>query len=138
MSLSDDERAVFAGLADILIPAGGGMRSASQADVAGQWLDKVLAACPDMVGGLRDLLVRARGRAPAEFISELRASDAGAFGILAEVTAGAYFMNPAIQQAIGYLGQGPRALDPRPDYMEDGLLESVIRRGPIYRPTPGK
>jgi len=22
------------------------------------------------------------------------------------------------------------------DYMEDGLLESVIKRGPIYRPTP--
>ena len=26
--------------------------------------------------------------------------------------------------------------DPRPDFMEDGLLESVIKRGPIYRPTP--
>ena len=40
------------------------------------------------------------------------------------------------QQAIGYAGQGPWLMDPRPDYMEDGLLESVIRRGPIYRPTP--
>ena len=48
----------------------------------------------------------------------------------------AYFMNPVIQQLIGYRGQVPQPIDPRVDYMEDGLLESVIRRGPLYRPTP--
>jgi hypothetical protein len=45
-------------------------------------------------------------------------------------------MNPDVQQAIGYTGQEPNPMDPIPDYMEDGLLSSVIRRGPIYRPTP--
>jgi hypothetical protein len=52
------------------------------------------------------------------------------------VVTAAYFMNPEVRQAVGYTGQGPLPLDPRVDYMEDGLLESVIKRGPIYRPTP--
>jgi len=41
-----------------------------------------------------------------------------------------------VRKAVGYTGQGPSPLDPRVDYMEDGLLESVIKRGRIYRPTP--
>ena len=45
-------------------------------------------------------------------------------------------MNPDVRQAIGYAGQVPQPIDPRVDYMEDGLLESVLRRGPIYRATP--
>jgi hypothetical protein len=32
--------------------------------------------------------------------------------------------------------QTPQPIPTEPDYMEDGLLESVIGRGPIYRPTP--
>ena len=66
-----------------------------------------------------------------------RSNDQEAFGVLTEIAAAAYFMNPEVQRAIGYAGQGPRPIDPRPDYLDDGLLEAVIRRGPIYRPTPG-
>jgi len=137
MSINHDERAVLAGLADVLIPAGSGLPSASEAGVADGWLDAVLTARPDLAGGLRELLHRARDRTPADFVAELRAHDPSAFGILAEIVPNAYFMNPAVREAIGYSGQGPRPLDPRADYMEDGLLESVLRRGPIYRPTPG-
>lgn len=136
MNFEQDDRTLFSALADVLIPAGNGMPSASQADVAGQWLDAVLAARPDIADGLRDVLDQARDRDPADVVADLRLNDPAAFGVLAEVVPGAYFMNPEVQQAIGYAGQGPRPIDPRPDYMEDGLLESVIRRGPIYRPTP--
>jgi hypothetical protein len=45
-------------------------------------------------------------------------------------------MNPKVRHAIGYAGQTPRPIDSAPDYLDDGMLESVIRRGPIYRPTP--
>lgn len=137
------DRDLLAALADVLIPAeesadgARGMPSASQAGAARDGLDQVLAARPDLADGLRDLLARARGRAAAEVVAELREGDAAAFGVLAEVAAGAYFMNPEVQRGIGYTGQGPRPIDPRADYMEDGLLEAVIRRGPIYRPTPG-
>jgi hypothetical protein len=135
MNFDQQDRHLLAALADVLIPAAESMPSASQADVAGRGLDQVLTARPDLAAGLRDVLGKASGREPAQFVADLRANDAAAFGVLAEIVPGAYFMNPEVRQAIGYTGQGPRPIDPRPDYMEDGLLESVIRRGPIYRPT---
>jgi len=137
MSFDSGERELLAGLADVLIPAGDGMPSASGADVAGRWLDAVLAARPDLADGLRELLAKSGHRDPADVVADLRANDPTAFDVLATVVSGAYFMNPEVLEAIGYAGQGPQPIDPRPDYMEDGLLESVIRRGPIYRPTPG-
>ena len=42
-----------------------------------------------------------------------------------------------VREALGYGGQEPRPLDPVRDAMDPELLEPVVRRGPIYRPTPG-
>jgi hypothetical protein len=136
MKFDDRERDVLGRLADQLIPAGDGMPSASVAGVARAWLDAVLAARPDLAAGLKTLLLKAQDHQPAAFVEHMRKHDPSAFGILAEVAAAAYFMNPDVQRAIGYAGQGPRPIDPRPDYLDDGLLDDVIRRGPIYRPTP--
>src|SRR5262245_30397699 len=134
MSFSQQERAILAQLADVLIPAGGGHPSASDAGVADQGLDQVLTASPEMAAGLREVLKKVSGCGPAEAVAFLRANDAVSFGTLAEFAAGAYFMNPLVRESIGYGGQTPRAIDPRPDYLD--LLESVIQRGSIYRPTP--
>ena len=136
MTFDDEERALLASLADVLIPAGDGMPAASQADVAGEWLDAVLTARPDLAIGLKDVLNKARHRNPSEVIADLRANDHAAFDVLAEIVPGAYFMNPDVQQAIGYAGRSARPIDPHPDYNDNGLLESVMGRGPIYRPTP--
>jgi hypothetical protein len=136
MSFDSAQRAVLAGLADVLIPAGDGMPAASAADVAEQGLDQVLAAVPSLGAGLADVIALAKGRAPAEVVADLARTDPAAYGVLTEVVTAAYFLNPEVRQAVGYAGQGPSPLDPRVDYMEDGLLESVIQRGPIYRPTP--
>jgi hypothetical protein len=130
------QRAVLAGLADVLIPASDGMPSASAASVAEAGLDQALAAVPSLGGGLAEVLAKAEGRAPAEVVASLARTDPAAYGTLTEVVTAAYFMNPDVRKAVGYTGQGPSPLDPRVDYMEDGLLESVIKRGPIYRPTP--
>ena len=136
MSFDPSQRAVLAGLADVLIPAGDGMPSASAAAVAGQGLDQVLAAVPGLAAGLADVLAAAKGREPAQVVANLARTDPSAHGVLTEVVTAAYFMNLDVRKAVGYTGQGPSPLDPRVDYMEDGLLESVIKRGPIYRPTP--
>ena len=136
MSFDPAQRAVLAGLADVLIPAGAGMPSASAADVAGRGLNQVLAAVPSLGASLADVLARAKGREPVEVVASLARTDPAAYGVLTEVVTAAYFMNPDVRKAVNYAGQGPSPLDPRVDYMEDGLLESVIRRGPIYRPTP--
>jgi hypothetical protein len=136
VNLKQAERDLLARLADELVPVGAGMPSASEAGVADQGLDAVLSARPDLVDGLRELLRQAAGQAPSLAVSSLRSTSPALFGLLGEIVAGAYFMNPAVRQAIDYRGQTPRPIDPHPDYLEDGLLESVIQRGPIYRPTP--
>jgi len=136
MNFDSRERALLSALGDVLIPAGDGMPSASEAEVGGHWLDAVLTARPDLADGLKGTLAKASPGEPADVVADLCANDPNAFEVLSTVVSGAYFMNPDVLQRIGYSGQGPRPIDPRPDYMEDGLLESVIRRGPIYRPTP--
>jgi hypothetical protein len=45
-------------------------------------------------------------------------------------------MSADVRERLGYPGQQARPFEPRPDYEEDGLIQSVIERGPIYRPTP--
>ena len=136
MNLDAAERTVLAALADVLIPAGEGFPSASQAGVAGAGVDQVLSLRPDLAAGLRQLLAAARGVPAAEFIAELRRSDSASFGILAELVPGAYFLNPQVRTKLGYDGQTARPLETQPDYLEDGLLQAVIDRGPVYRPTP--
>jgi hypothetical protein len=136
ISFTPAERAVFAALANVLIPAGEGFPSASEALVADEGLDQVLAVRPDLAAGLKTILERAAGRVPAEVVAELQANDPQSFGILAEIVPGAYFMNAKVRAAIGYDGQTPRPIDPKPDHLQDGLLQSVIDRGPIYRGTP--
>jgi hypothetical protein len=137
MALSDSQRAQLGAIADELIPAGGGMPSASEAGVAGQYLDEVLTSLPDLRDALDTTLASVDGLAPAEAIAVLRQDPTG-WGVLTAVVPGAYFMNPAIREAIGYPGLERRPIDEsaEPDYLADGLLDSVIARGPVYRPTP--
>jgi hypothetical protein len=81
-------------------------------------------------------LQSAKGRDPADVVRELQTKDAAGFAELAEVVAGAYFLNRGVRAGIGYHGQVPRARESASDYLDEGLLQAVIDRGPIYRPTP--
>jgi hypothetical protein len=138
MNFDATERSVLAGLADVLIPAGDSFPAASEAGVAGDGLDRILAVRADLAAGLKRILAESRGRDFAEMVAELRAKDPDGFGILAEIVPGAYFMNPRVRASLGYEGQTAHPIDPKPDPLDDGLLQSVINRGPIFRPTPGK
>ena len=134
--LDPTERKLLADLADVLIPAGEGLPSASQAGVANEGLDRVLEVRTDLLEPLKNLLAGARNRAPAEVIEDLQRNDPPAFGVLAELVPGAYFLNSEVRSKIKYQGQNPRPIDERQDYLDEGLLQSVLDRGPIYRPTP--
>jgi hypothetical protein len=129
MTFDAQERARLAGLADALIPAGEGFPSASQAGVAGEGLDRALSFRPDLAGALKKLA--------SMTLSDAK-KDPDLFAVLAEFVPGAYFLNAEVRAKLGYGGQTARPIDPHPDYLDDGLLQSVIERGPIYRPTPGK
>jgi hypothetical protein len=133
-----DRRAVLAAVADVLIPKGDGMPSASEAGAAGRWLDEVLRLRPDFGPPLAALLDSIKGVDPAAAVARARAEDPAGFGVLAEVVAGGYFLNPEVRSAIGYPGQQsvPIQHEEPPDYEQDGLIASVIARGRVYRPTP--
>jgi len=131
-------RSVFAGLADVLIPAGDAMPSAGEVALERGALDAVLAVRPDVADGLAALLEGARGAEPSAEVERLRAKDEEGFQLLTTVVAGGYFLDEGVREAIGYRGQEAvpiEHLDP-PDYERDGLLASVVERGPVYRPTP--
>ena len=132
------DRKTLAVLADVLIPAADGMPAASEAGAAGEWLDEVLRVRGDLEAPLLGLLDHARGTDPAGEVERLRREEPEAFEALSTAVAGAYFLNPEVRRLIGYPGQERRPIrqeDP-PDYEQDGLLASVVRRGPIFRPTP--
>jgi len=124
-------------LADVLIPAGEGFPSATGAGVAEGGLDEVLCCRPELAEPLQRLAGRASGREPRAFLEELKRTDPMAFGLFADFVGGAYFLNAGVREKLGYGGQTARPIDPHPDYLDDGLLQSVIDRGLIYRPTPG-
>ena len=136
MNFDADQRAALAGLADVLIPAGDGFPSASQAGVAAEGLDQVVSFQPDIAAALMNVLEKSKARPPAEAVADLQTNDPAAFGVLAELVAGAYFLNPLVRARLGYTGQDPHPIDPHPDYLDDDLLKSVLSRGPVYRPTP--
>jgi hypothetical protein len=133
IQFDEQARTTFAGLADALIPEGDGMPSASQAGVAAEWLDAVLAARPELGPTLLALVRRLDGQDPKTAIAALGTSDPAAFGLLAEIVPNAYFMNREVRERVGYPGQVGLDVDLTwpPDWLD--LLGPVIERGPIYR-----
>lgn len=125
--------------AEALIPAGDGMPSAAEVGVADHRLDRVLGARPDLAAPL----VRAVGQVDAEdwegSLERLRASDPPAHDALLLVVAGGYYTDPEVRRRIGYDGQQPIEVRPEiiPNYVEEGLIEPLLARGPIYRPVDG-
>jgi hypothetical protein len=134
--LDADERRRLAALADVLIPAAHGMPSASQVGVADRWVDDTLRLRPE----LRQVLRRAldglpAGADPRATLVRLASDDTEAFEVLGTVVAGSYYMAPEVRTSLGYPGQEARPLvDDTPQYLD--MLERVVDRGPVYRPTP--
>ena len=63
-TLTSEQRTAFWALADVLIPATDAMPAASEAGSAEKWLDRALAARPDLVAPLAALLDEAAGGIP--------------------------------------------------------------------------
>jgi hypothetical protein len=139
MSAAFDERlrSVLAGVAGVMVPGGLGMPSAGEADLAGRQLDAVLAARPDLTEPLAEVLRGLDGLDPAVALDALRA-DRPAHDVVALVVVGGYLMHPDVGAALDYPGQQPKPVNPFDinDVVDEGLLDPVIERGPIYREAP--
>ena len=135
LQLSEPERHRLGLIADALIGGGGGLPSAREADVQGVWIDRVLAARPDLF----DVLSKAASISgdPQLVLDRL---DSAELDHIKYAIAAAYLINPRVRALLGYPGNAPEKQPAYPDeaqsYLEDGILDAVIKRGPIYRPTP--
>jgi hypothetical protein len=140
--LTGEQRVRLAALADVLIPGGHGLPSASQCDVQGKWVDRAVVARPDLV----DVVCRVIELPgdPAGVINRLQEQEAATFEQFALVVSGAYLMSARVRRLLGYPGPAPQQKPALPDeaevYLEDGILDPVTARGPILRvstPAPG-
>jgi hypothetical protein len=131
-------RETFRALADVLIPAAEGMPAASEVDVHGATLDRILALRPDLTERLIRGLRAASGHSAEAAARRLNAEDSESLSAIGLVAAAAYYMQPRVRELIGYPGQESRPGDPDevPEYVKNGMLQQVITRGPIFRPTP--
>jgi hypothetical protein len=128
---SGDQRAAYARLADILLPAAHGLPSGSDADVAGAGLDRVIRLRPDIVA---DLLRAIRLFEADAGLAALQA-DAEVWRAARLAAFSAYFLAPAVMERLGYTGQGSHPFDAGqvPEYLSNGSLAQVTDRGPIWR-----
>jgi hypothetical protein len=139
MTVDGALRERLARLADGLIPGVDGMPAPSSLDIGGQQLDAVLASRPDLAADLRRALEGAVGvDRPIEWVDDLRAADPAAYDAFVAAVVAGYYLHPEVKRRLGYPGQvgEPVSVDTYPDYVDEGLLERVYERGPIYRPTP--
>jgi hypothetical protein len=123
--------------ADALIPAGDGMPAAGEAGVADRGLDRVLAARPDLAAPLARAIAGADPDDYAGSLERLRAGDPAGHDALLLVVAGGYYTDQGVRKLLGYDGQQPVEVRPEiiPNYVEEGLIEPLLERGPIYRPA---
>ena len=138
MALNDADRAKFAAIADRLLPAFGKMPAASAVAVQDAMLDVALQARPDLVDDFARGLAACSAEAPSDSLNALFRQDHAAFNAVNLVAVAAYYMTDEVRRLIGYPGQESPPYDPHetPAYLVDGTLERVVRRGPLYRPTP--
>jgi len=133
--LTPEERAVYGPRANILIPAAEGMPSATEVSVDTVWIDEALAARPDLVNAFRESLATDKAQEAAVAVENLHRDAPELFDAFGVLTAGAYLMNPQVKALIGYPGQEAREIvgDDVPEYVD--MLEKVVDRGGVYRPT---
>jgi hypothetical protein len=136
-TLTEPEQHTFAAIADYLIPEAEGMPSASQVNVATELSERVFAVRHDLVDTVKSALGKVSGLAGEAAAKKLAEMDPAGFHAVTVVASAGYFMSPVTRNALGYPGQESRPFDPHKttDYLDDGLLQPVIDRGPIYKST---
>ena len=87
----------------------------------------------DLEEPLAAITTAAAGKDPAAEVERLKAEEPELFEALTTAIAGGYFMSAEVRERLGYPGQEALALE---DDHDPALLQPVIDRGPIFRPTP--
>jgi hypothetical protein len=136
--IGDSDRDRLRRFADVLIPAAHGMPSATEVGVADGQLDRVLAVRDDLTEPLLRALARVDPEDHEGSLAQLAHDDVEAYDALLLVVVGGYYIDPGVRRRLGYDGQVPAEVRPEiiPDYVEEGLIEPLLERGPVYRQVP--
>lgn len=134
-SLTYAQRARLAAFARLMIPGGHGMPSAETIDICNDPVNEVLTIDPTRIDGLTRFLALPGDLSTMGDIEALAQTDADGFADLGVVLANAYFMHPDVRAAIGYPGQEARDSSGGLTDDDRALLQPVIDRGSICRPT---
>jgi hypothetical protein len=137
-AVTDELRERLRTFADVLIPEAHDMPAASAVGVADRQLDSVLGARPDLAEPLARAVEQLDPSDHEGTLARLRARDAAAHDALLLVVVGGYYIDPDVRRRLGYTGQVPVEVRPEiiPNYVEEGLMEPLLARGPIYREVP--
>ena len=133
-------RAAFAAMAEYLIPEAHGMPSAATI-IDDSRLRFVLNARPDLAEPLRLALRPELGDDPAARLAALERDEPEHHSALLLVVVGGYYTDKGVRERLGYPGQVARTLYSwqYPAYLEEGLTDQVLARGPIWRdPATGR
>jgi hypothetical protein len=116
-------------LSRAIVPAGDRMPAAADVGVAGDLLDGVLEARPDLVAPLLRALDR-DVEDPGARLEVLRTTDAPAYRALVLVVLAAYYRAPDVRALLGYPGQEatPVGRFEFPEYLSEGLLDHLVAR----------
>jgi hypothetical protein len=141
--LSEDEWAILEAAADCLIPASSTSPAASAAANYRDWVRRALAARAEHFELVIECLEELESDDVGSIwprLKELNDNDPDKFFVFSSVVAGAYLMVPEVRTAIGYPGQGNAApgLTEAADQLEDGILDPVVARGPIFVRAAGE
>lgn len=133
-------RAAFTAVADHLVPAAHGMPSAG--DVVGDArLRFVLTARPDLLEPLQAALRPGIGDDAPARLAALERDEPDAYQALISTVVFGYYTDNGVRDLLGYPGQMAKELYSwkLPDYIEEGLTDQVLARGPIWRdPATGR
>jgi hypothetical protein len=139
-TLDAEARATFSVVAAHLIPAAHDMPSAGDVIDDGR-LRFVLDTRPDLIEPLTDALRADLGSDPAVRIQRMESESPEQYGVLTFVVVAGYYTDATVRQLIGYPGQQriPPDPDEREAYLEEGLIDQVIARGPVWKdPATGR
>jgi hypothetical protein len=132
-SLDAEARATFARVADHLIPAAHAMPSAAEVATEDR-LRFVLRARLDLLDPLRAALRPELGADVAARLDAL-AHEPLSLAALQLAIVAAYYTDKRVRELIGYPGQ--MAIDVKswlvPSYIDEGLIDAVLARGPVWR-----
>jgi choline dehydrogenase-like flavoprotein len=132
--LNTSDRALLGKVADALIPGNDRMPSASEVDVHGTLLERVLRARPDLFQPLQRALELVRAIAGStddvvgRAVETVRRDDTAAASVFELVIAGGYYMSAQVRNLLGYpidVSQ-PVSAAGFPDYVEAGLLDHLF------------